>query len=132
MCIQLRTAKKAICPVIEEGDIPFSIERIFYVYDALENAKRGKHANRILKEFLVCLQGSIEIQLESIHSVETFTLDSPEQGIYIPAMTWIDIEILKPGTIYMVLASEPYDQEDAIRDYNEFQSLKNKYNADSL
>lgn len=101
--------------------IPFLVERVFYLYNIKAGETRGHHAHKKLQQFVICLSGGCEIELQnSIGDKTRFALSKPNQGVYVPQMFWTVIENFKPGTICLVLASMPYLEEDYIRDQKSF------------
>lgn len=108
----------------ENADIPFKIRRVYYIYGVNEGIRRGYHAHRALEQVLVCVHGSCWITLDDGSMREEVLLDCPEQGLYIGPGTWREMHDFTPDAVLMVFASEPYDEEDYIRDYDEF--LANK------
>lgn len=100
--------------------IPFEIKRIFYIYDIPTGQNRGAHAHRALHQFLVCLSGSLDVNLDDGHSKKVVHLNRPWQGLYIPPMIWGSETNFDAGTIYAVLASDFYNESDYYRDYEIF------------
>jgi len=107
--------------VVEGGkDVPFEIKRVFYVYDAPCAEQRGAHAHWTLQQFIVCLSGGLDVYLDNGSTPWTVHLNRPWQGLYIPPMTWASEGNFDTGTVYLVLASEHYNEADYIRDYDVF------------
>ena len=110
--------------VVENGiDIPFEIKRIYYLYMVPEVA-RGAHAHKALQQLLIATSGSVEVIMDDGQDKKSFMLDRPWKGLLIPAGLWRDLENFSGGAVLMCLASEKYDAEDYIRDYNEFLKYK--------
>lgn len=103
-----------------QGQIPFDIKRVFYLYDVPTAESRGAHAHRALYQFMVCLSGSFEVALDSGKDRSRVRLNRPWQGLLVPPMIWAAEENFDPGTVCLVLASELYQASDYIRDYVEF------------
>lgn len=99
--------------------IPFQIKRVFWTYGTPAGVVRGQHANKATEEVLVALSGSITVETDNGRSQETFVLDSPSKGLYIPAMCWTDLRFA-PGTIALCLTSTDFDEADYIRDHAVF------------
>ena len=113
--------------VVENGiDIPFDIKRIYYLYMVPEVA-RGAHAHKELQQLLIATSGSVEVIMDDGREKKSFMLDRPWKGLLIPAGLWRDLENFSGGAVLMCLASEKYDAEDYIRDYNEFLAYKGVY-----
>lgn len=102
--------------------IPFSIERIYWIYDVPGGAIRGGHAYKELQEFVVALSGSFEIVLDDGKEKKRYLLNRSYTGIYIPKLVWRQLENFSTNALCMVLASAKYDENDYIRNYKEFLS----------
>jgi UDP-2-acetamido-3-amino-2,3-dideoxy-glucuronate N-acetyltransferase len=106
-------------------EIPFHPKRMFFVSEVPQGVKRGDHAHYETEQFLVCLQGEIEVLLYDGHEY-TSTLLKPMQGVYVPKLIW-DSQIFKTGKdVLLVLASTDYDREDYIESPSVFKALKKK------
>ncbi|MBV1756284.1 MAG: FdtA/QdtA family cupin domain-containing protein [Dethiosulfatibacter sp.] len=101
-------------------DIPFEIKRIYYTYSVPVGIKRGMHAHKTLKQLLWCPYGEIEVILDDGKEKVSYILDSPEKGLLILKGYWRDMYWKKEGSVLCVAASDYYDENDYIRDYDEF------------
>lgn len=108
--------------------IPFPIKRIFFITETYTLLPRGYHAHKKTKQVLFCIQGSIKIIVDDGKKREEIILDSPEEGIFLDRMTWIEMHDFKEDTILLVLASRLYKKSDYIRDYHLFHELAKKEN----
>lgn len=106
--------------VIEKGVLPFSIKRIYYLYDVPSGATRGGHAHKEQLEFLIALSGSFDVILDNGKTKEKIMLNRPDKGLLIPTMTWRELENFSSGAICLVVASDVYSEEDYIRGYNDY------------
>lgn len=106
-----------------ELDIPFDIKRIYYLYMVPEVA-RGAHAHKELQQLLIATSGSVDVIMDDGTNKQTFHLDRPWKGLLIPSGLWRDLENFSGGAVLLCLASEKYDPEDYIRDYQEFLAFK--------
>ncbi|MGH2372909.1 MAG: sugar 3,4-ketoisomerase [bacterium] len=106
--------------VEETRHVPFQIRRVFYVYDVPRGGTRGAHAHKTLQQVIVCLAGGLEVALDDGHQRRGIRLDRPWLGLYIPPMIWAAEGDFEQGTVYMVLASDLYDESDYHRDYEAF------------
>jgi len=106
-------------------DIPFSIKRIYYLYDVPGGAERGGHAHHELEQLIVAASGSFELVLDDGSTKRTVILNRPDQGIYIKKKIWRELINFSSGAICLVLASQEFYEEDYIREYNEFLIQKN-------
>lgn len=107
----------------EERHIPFPIKRVFYVYDIPSGQVRGAHAHHTLHEFVICLSGGLDVMLDDGANKREVHLNRPWMGLHIPPMMWAAQGNFYPGTVYLVLASDYYDEADYIRDYDSFCAL---------
>lgn len=111
--------------VQNDSNIPFNIKRIFYMYDIPSNSYRGAHAHKTLKQIIIPISGSFNLSLESLSGEKnTFFLNRPSEGVYVPPMTWTYLENFSSGAIVLVLASDIYDENDYIRSYKIFNEYK--------
>lgn len=100
--------------------LPFQPRRFFVVYDVPSREVRGEHAHRTLRQFLVCLRGACTIIVDDGQNREEYHLDTPSLGLHIAPMVWSSQSDFSADAALLVLASEQYDAEDYIRDFNEF------------
>jgi len=105
-------------------EIPFEIKRVYYLYDVPGGESRGAHAHKSLKQILIAASGSFDVTLDDGYSKKTVSLSRPFIGLYIKPGIWRDIINFSSGVICLVLASELYNAEDYIRDYNDFLDFK--------
>ena len=115
---------------LEEGiDIPFSIKRVYYMYDTVKGMVRGKHAHKSLEQILVCIHGSCKILLDDGREKKVIPLEKPYEGLYVPNNMWREMYDLSEDAVLMVLASDFYKENDYIRDYDQFVSYINICNS---
>jgi hypothetical protein len=106
---------------IENGGIlPFDIKRVFYLYDVPTGEGRGAHAHKELHQFLVCLSGSFDVSIDDGGRQNTFHLNRPWIGLYIPPMIWASEINFDQGSICLVLTSAPFDESDYYRRYDDY------------
>ncbi|MGF1730478.1 sugar 3,4-ketoisomerase [Photobacterium kasasachensis] len=101
-------------------NIPFDIKRVYYIYDTEAGVSRGFHAHRDLKQIAVCVKGSCKFIIDDGDVRQEVLLDSPLKGLLIESMQWREMHEFSSDCVLMVLASELYDEDDYIRDYEEF------------
>lgn len=107
--------------VVENGTtLPFNTKRVYYLYDVPGGASRGAHAHKTLEQFIVAASGSFKVSLDDGINKKTLFLNRPYQGICVKPGLWRDLEDFSSGAVCMVLASEVYQPEDYIRDYDAF------------
>jgi dTDP-4-dehydrorhamnose 3,5-epimerase-like enzyme len=106
--------------VSEKENLPFLPKRVYWVTGVEEKTIRGEHAHKKLSQILICVKGTIEIELISIEQ-QTFkyTLSSSDIGLFVPKMFWRKINY-KKGSILLVLADKEYDKEDYINNFDDF------------
>lgn len=111
----------------ESKEIPFAIKRVYYMYDTGEGVRRGFHSHRTLEQILICIHGSCRVLLDNGRERETVLLDKPYEGIYVGPDTWREMYDFSPDAVLLVLASQIYDENDYIRDYDKFiDSIRDK------
>lgn len=110
----------SITPVESGVDVPFLIERVYYLYDVPGGESRGGHAHRDLQQLVVSAMGSFEVVLDDGRARKTVRLERAYHGLYIPRLIWRELINFSSGGICVVLASAPYEEADYIRDYSEF------------
>lgn len=114
--------------VIVEGlvDIPFEIKRIFYIYGSDANVIRGNHANRRSEFVLINVSGKSKVKIDNGRNIQVVELNEPHSGIYLPRMIWKEMYDFSSDSVLLVLASEVYDPQEYIRDYDEYKKEVNK------
>ena len=108
--------------VVVEGlkDVPFDIKRVFYIYGSDQDVVRGQHANRKTEFVLINVSGASKVTTDDGYEKTTFSLDEPDMGVYIPEMVWKNMYDFSKDSVLLVLASEHYDGNEYMRDYEEF------------
>ncbi len=118
--------KGNITVVENSKTIPFDVKRTYYLYDVPGGGSRGAHAHKELQQMIVAASGSFDVTLDDGNVKRTFTLNRPYQGLLIVPGIWRDLNNFSAGSVCLVLASEKYDENDYIRDYESFLRWKNK------
>ena len=110
-----------------EGDhhVPFPIKRLFYIYDVPTAASRGAHAHRDQHQFLICLSGSFDVEIDDGRNRRMVHLNRPWKGLHVPPTIWAAEVNFDPGTLCLVLASDVFSEADYIRDYDAFIASRN-------
>lgn len=108
----------------EQKDIPFKVERTYWIYDVPGGEHRGGHAYKENQEFIVALSGSFDVILDDGQKKQTFHLNRSYYGLYVPQGIWREMENFSTNSLALVLSSTKYDVNDYIRDYEEFKRLK--------
>jgi hypothetical protein len=113
-----------ITPVYGNINIPFKIRRVFYTYDIPGGEARGAHAHKECHQFLVAAGGSFEVALDDGINKRTVLLNRPFYGLHIPPGIWASEQGFSSGSVCLVLASTLYDENEYIRDYDEFKAFR--------
>lgn len=100
--------------------IPFDIKRVYWVYDVPSGEYRGGHAHKQCKEVIVALSGSFHVTLDNGQEKRTFLLNHPYEGLLVDVNTWRTLDDFSSGAVCLVLASEPFEEDDYIREYDYF------------
>ncbi len=101
-------------------EIPFDIKRIYYIYDVPIGVKRGMHAHKKLKQVLWCPFGEIEVILDDGAEIQSYQLNSPEKLLLVGVGVWRSMIWKKQDSVLCVAASDYYEEEDYIRNYDDF------------
>jgi dTDP-4-dehydrorhamnose 3,5-epimerase-like enzyme len=110
---------------LEKGEeFPFDIKRVYYIWGTDKDAVRGRHAHRKLEQVVICTSGSCDFILDDGKERTTIHLDNPAQGLYIKEYIWREFTNFSPDCVVVVLASEHYDENDYIRDYQTFLNVR--------
>ena len=115
-----------LTPIEAHQEIPFEVKRLYYIYGVGAEETRGKHSHKKLHQVLICVNGSVDVKLENFFGVENYTLNDPSVGLYVGPDNWREMSNFRDNAVLLVLASEEYDPEDYIRDYDEFLKKKKK------
>jgi hypothetical protein len=116
-----RESREGSISILENGvNLPFDVKRVFYIYDIPAGKDRGAHAHRICHQILVAVSGSFEIEMDDGYTRRTVILNRPFYGVHIPPGIWAAEKGFSSGSVCLVLASEAYDDDDYIRDYETF------------
>ena len=115
----------SITPVEGGKDVPFTIARVYYLYDVPGGEARGGHAHKELEQVIVAAMGSFEVEVDDGSHKKTFTLNRSYHGFYLPRMIWRELRNFSSGAICLVLASQLYKEEEYLRDYSEFIEYRN-------
>ena len=100
--------------------VPFEIKRVFYIFNTLEGVTRGMHAHLAVKQVMLCVTGSCKILLDDGFSRESVILDSPTKGLFLESLIWREMSEFSPDCVLLVIASEHYNEDEYIRNYDNF------------
>ncbi|QZK91753.1 FdtA/QdtA family cupin domain-containing protein [Flavobacterium sp. CHNK8] len=111
--------------VVENGiEVPFDINRVYYLYDVPGGEERGGHGHKDLYQLIVAAGGSFDVVLNDGVKQYTVTLNRPYQGLYVVPGIWRELNNFSSGSTCLVMASDRYDEEDYIRDFEKFKQFK--------
>jgi len=110
--------------VIEKSSIPFSIKRVYYLYDVPSDSYRGGHAHKVQESVVIALSGSFEVVLDDGKLKKSVVLNKPNQALFIPSGVWREIENFSSGSVCLVIASTEFEEMDYIRNYEAFKLFK--------
>ncbi len=109
-----------LCFFEGERDIPFAIKRIYFIFHTEEGIRRGFHAHKETRQLLFCPHGEIDILLDDGREQQIVTLDDPSKGLLLSSCLWREMIWKQTDSVLCVAASTCYDEEDYIRDYDDF------------
>lgn len=110
----------------EEDNIPFKIQRTYWLYDVPGGERRGGHAYKENQEFIVALSGSFDVIIDDGKEKKRFLLNRSYHGLYIPKGLWREMDNFSTNSLALILSSTRYDASDYIREYDEFKQFKNE------
>ena len=102
------------------NNVPFDIKRVYWVYDVPGGECRGGHAHKACKEIVIALSGSFHLTVDNGAERKTVLLNHPYEGLLVDTDVWRTLDDFSSGAVCLVLASEPFDEDDYIRDYDDF------------
>lgn len=105
-------------------DLPFQVKRVFYLYDIPSGQSRGAHAHKKCMQLLVSVSGSFNVLVDDGINSKTFFLNKPNTGLFIPPGIWASELDFSAGSVCLVLASHYFEEEDYLRNYNDFLKYK--------
>jgi len=107
----------------EKEHVPFPIKRVYYLYDVPGGESRGGHAHITLEQFIIAANGSFDVILDDGHNKERYHLNRSYYGLYVPNLIWRELDNFSSGSVCLVLASENFNEEDYIRNHDEFKKF---------
>ena len=121
---KIHTESGNITAINNNIEIDFSTKRCYYLYDVPGGTARGGHAHKNLHQLIIAGSGSFDIILDDGKSKKTVNLNQPDVGLYLPPGLWRELSNFSAGSICLVLASDDYNEDDYIREYENFKSYK--------
>jgi len=113
-----------ITPVEGNFDIPFDIQRVYYLYDVPSGAERGGHAHKNLHQLIIAASGCFDVVLSDGRNRKVIELNRPNYGLHVVPGIWSELINFSSGAISLVLASHKYDESDYIRNYDDYKNFK--------
>ena len=107
----------------ENYNTPFAIKRVYYIFETKSGVRRGYHAHKYLKQLAICISGSCSFLLDDGTTKKNILLDSPNKGLLIEGLVWREMYDFSEDCILLVIASEHFNEDDYIRDYDTFLKL---------
>ena len=105
-------------------ELPFDLQRTFYIYDVPGGAERGGHSHYTCHEFIIAISGSFDVTVDDGTDKRTFTLNRPYQGLLVVPGIWRTLQNFSSGSVCLALASHHFDENDYVREYEDFLNLK--------
>ena len=109
------------------GEIPFNIKRVYYIYGVEEGVRRGFHSHKKLEQVLICVHGSVKILLKTPEKEEIVDLNKANEGLYIGPNVWREMYDFSSDAVLLVLASDHFKPSDYIREYPDYEKYYNRY-----
>lgn len=106
--------------VLHFSELPFMPKRIYWLSETPAHQERGNHAHKLLEQYVICLAGSVEIDIHNGEFLTSSKLDEKSNGLHIHPGSWRVLRNFKPNTTVLVLASREYEPSDYIYDFDEF------------
>lgn len=110
----------------EENQVPFSIQRAYWIYDVPGGEVRGGHAYKTLNEFIVALSGSFDVVLNDGINEKRISLNRSYYGLFVPRLIWRQMENFSTNSLVLITADQAYNEGEYIRDFKEFQKMANQ------
>ena len=104
----------------QNKNIPFQIKRVYYIFDTKSDVRRGCHAHRNLEQVLIAVKGSCKIHLDNNIETKEVLLNDPSRGLFIESLVWREMYDFSVDCVLLVLASDYYNENDYIRNYDQF------------
>lgn len=123
----LGDGRGALVALEANRNIPFEIRRVYYIYGTAQDAARGFHAHKELKQVAICLKGSCRFVMDDGKDKQQVILATPDKGLLIDAMQWHEMYDFSEDCVLMVLANDVYDESDYIREYSKFIEAANTH-----
>lgn len=117
---ELGDERGALTVIESMNNIPFDIKRVFYIYGTASGIRRGFHAHYKTRQVLISVAGNCKVHLDNTKRKKEVELDSPTKALILEPNDWHEMYDFSPDCVLLVLASELYQAEDYIRNYDKF------------
>jgi hypothetical protein len=117
---RIEDARGSLTVIEGAADVPFAINRVYWLYDVPGGATRAGHGHKALRQMIISMSGSCDVTLDDGYSKKTFHLNRSYFGLYVDPMIWREIDNFSSNAVLLVLASAHYDEADYFRDYQDF------------
>jgi len=114
------------------SSIPFEVKRVYYLYDIPGGIERGGHAHKSLHQLIIAVSGSFDVILDDGTTRKSIQLNRPYYGLHVVPGMWRELNNFSSGAICLVLASEHFNEDDYIRDYEAFKMMKHAQNSSHI
>lgn len=118
-------------PIEYPKQLEFPLKRIYYIYDVDKGIRRGYHSHNDLEQILIAVHGKVKVLIKTPFEEEIIELTNPNEGLYIGPMIWREMFDFEDGAVLLVLANHEYDENDYIRDYNDYEKKAKQYFKES-
>ena len=109
---------------IQEGIVPYNFKRVYYLFDVPSGAERGGHSHIAQKQMLIALSGSFDVLLNDGTEKRTYTLNRPNKGLFVVEGVWRELQNFSSGAVCLVIAEDVFDENDYIREFDDFLESK--------
>jgi len=116
-----------LVPIEANGEIPFPVNRVYYIFGVPKDTRRGFHSHIDLHQALICVKGTVKILVKSPNEEQIIELSDPAEGLYIGPMIWREMYDFSEDAVLLVLASEHYDENDYVRNYDRYLEMAKEY-----
>ena len=121
---QIETLRGSITSVENTNNFLFEFKRVYYLYDIPGGENRGGHAHKDLQQLFVAISGSFDLIVDDGKAKKIFTLNSPSKAVQMPSGLWRELVNFSSGSVCLVLCSDMYDENDYLRNYQDFLNFK--------
>jgi WxcM-like, C-terminal len=113
----------SLCFAEANRHVPFAIERVYWIYGMSGGMQRGRHAHLSVQELLVATTGTFDVHCDNGFERATVHLDDPSRGLLVDSGVWRELDAFSAGSVCLVLASGPYEEQEYVRNYSTFAAL---------